>query len=722
MKRRNSRTVLFDALESRQHFAAGALDLSYSGDGKHTIALPNGQTLHAADVVVQKDGKTVIAGTVNGTNRKDFAVARLNVDGTLDMTFNAVGVDGPGTVRTPVGDKARSTGAAVALQPDGKIVVVGTALVSSGFDEDELGVVRYNTDGTLDKSFDSDGKRTFDLGNFASFTDGYDVAVQSNGKIVVVGSTYRAPERDFFAIRLNSDGKLDGTFNVSGKKFVGFGDNDYAYAVKIAADGTILVGGDASNQAGLVKLSASGGMVSEFDGDGKRTFAIPGALKTHVSDILSQSDGRMVVVGHAEVAAGNHDWFIARFDRKGKIDPTFGSRGFGFDVINVGGNDFVGGIALAADGKSFFVSGLSSGMSVMKFNENGFVDTTFGTAGKVKTGFGGTARIAQGFGKRITLAGGSQFSSARILDAGANVVNAGSFQPNAFEQGQRPSGFIVTRSERLPVPTRVFFSVGGTASVGKLALPGQANPNDYTVTNMTIPFQGPIIGGGSSTPFVDIPAGQTFVGVNLNPIDDTRAEGTETATFSIVPSISYDLGTNFATKINIFDNDTTGVTLNAAADAFVKDGSDAGNNFGGGAELAAKNSSSAGFTRQIYLKFNLTGTTTITNAKLRLFGGLSTTAQPSLALSVFGSNNVSWGESTINFNNKPVIDTAALATTTIAGTTAQFYDWDITSYLQQQKAQGKTSVTLVLRATANSDPFAKFNSREAGNGPQIIVT
>jgi hypothetical protein len=273
------------------------------------------------------------------------------------------------------------------------------------------------------------------------------------------------------------------------------------------------------------------------------------------------------------------------------------------------------------------------------------------------------------------------------------------------------------------VATRVFFTIGGNATVGRLFLPSQGNPNDYTVTNMTIPFQGPIIGGGgSSTPFVDIPANQTFVGVTLTPIDDTRAEGTETATFNIIPNASYDLGSNKGTAISIFDNDTTGVTLNAAADAFVKGGTDANTNFGGSGELLAKNSSDPSFTRQIYLKFNLTGTTTINNAKLRLFGGLSTTAQPSVALSLFGSGNTSWTETGITFNNKPATDTAALATTTIAGTTAQFYDWDITTYLQQQKALGKTAVTLVLRATANSDPFAKFNSREAGNGPQIIVT
>jgi hypothetical protein len=253
-------------------------------------------------------------------------------------------------------------------------------------------------------------------------------------------------------------------------------------------------------------------------------------------------------------------------------------------------------------------------------------------------------------------------------------------------------------------------------------LPGQTNPNDYRLTNMTIPLQGPVIGGGSSTPFVDIPANQTFVGVTLTPIDDTRGEGTETATFNIIPNASYDLGSNKGTTISIFDNDVTGATLNATADAFVKGGADANTNFGGGGELLAKNSSEAGFTRQIYLKFNLTGVGAINNAKLRLFGALSTTVQPSIALSVFGSSNTSWTESGITFNNKPATDTAALSTTTIAGTTAKFYDWDITSYLQQQKALGRTAVTLVLRATAFSDPFARFNSREAGGGPQIIVT
>jgi uncharacterized delta-60 repeat protein len=719
--RKSRLPVRIDQLESRQLFAAGALDISYSSDGKHTISLPNGQTMDAADVAVQKDGKTVIVGTMKGkNNRTDFSVARLNIDGTLDLSFNANGADGPGYTRTPVGDKARANGAAVAIQADGKIVVVGTAEISSGFDEPEFAIVRYNADGLLDKSFDGDGMRAIDLGNFSSFTRGYDVAIQPDGKIVAVGMTYRAPDEDFFIIRLNSDGKLDAKFDFDGKKFIGFGDDDEAKVVKLDTNGTIVVAGHASSSAGLAKLTSTGLMVDEFDSDGKRSFAIPGAIDTRVADMLLQSDGRVVIVGHVDRVNAQSDMYIARFNRNGTLDTTFGTRGTGFDFVDFGGNDFAGGIVKAPDGGTgFIITGTSGGFASAKFTENGLIDTTFGTQGKVRLNFGGNARVASGPGKRITLAGGGLFASARLLDKGSNVVNAGSFQPNAFEQGVRPSGFIVTRSERLPVATRVFFSVTGTASTGKLFLPSQGNPNDYTLTNMVVPIAPIVIGGGNTTPYVDIPAGETFVGVTLTPIDDTRAEGNETAIFKILSSSTYDIGSNKGTEITIFDNDLK--TLNATADAYVRDGADASKNFGSATELQVKNSGT-GFNRQAYFKFDIGSLSTINSVKLRLFGSLSNTARTNVAASVFAVDNTSWSETGLTFNNKPANSASALGGLTVLDATGRFYEVDLTSYIRAQKAAGKTAVSFMLKANVSVDPFIRFNSREAGNGPQLLVT
>jgi len=158
--------------------------------------------------------------------------------------------------------------------------------------------------------------------------------------------------------------------------------------------------------------------------------------------------------------------------------------------------------------------------------------------------------LAKGTGmRRFVLASGTQFSTARFLDTGANVVSVGSFAPNAAEQGRDPATPFVTRTARLPFATPVFFSIGGTA----LGPTGPANRIDYDLSdNFAFP------GGAAPTPFVEIPAGQTFTTVTVTPRDDARRENRETAIFTIQPNAAYVLGTNPSATASIVDNDGPG--------------------------------------------------------------------------------------------------------------------------------------------------------------------
>jgi uncharacterized delta-60 repeat protein len=129
---------------------AGALDPAFSGDGKATTAFPDGTTADSADgAAIQADGKIVIAGSEGGSP-SSFAVVRYRLNGTLDPSFS-----GDGRRAGPPGD-----GFAVAVQPNGRIVVAGE------FDTD-IGVARYLPDGRLDQSFSGDGKRSVHFGGGA---------------------------------------------------------------------------------------------------------------------------------------------------------------------------------------------------------------------------------------------------------------------------------------------------------------------------------------------------------------------------------------------------------------------------------------------------------------------------------------------------------------------------------------------------------------------------
>lgn len=182
------------------------------------------------------------------TANYDFALARYNTDGTLDTTFGVSGKVTTGVSYSPYasGDPSvpptLNDGAfAVAVQADGKIVAVGESYNGANHD---FAVVRYNTDGTLDTTFDVDGVVTTAIGpNYDGATA---VAVQADGRILVAGySNYTdCNDSDFAIVRYNTDGTLDTTFGTAGKVTTSVSPYaDQAYAVAIQSDGKIVAAG-----------------------------------------------------------------------------------------------------------------------------------------------------------------------------------------------------------------------------------------------------------------------------------------------------------------------------------------------------------------------------------------------------------------------------------------------------------------------------------------------
>lgn len=180
--------------------------------------------------------------------------------------------------------------------------------------------------------------------------------------------------------------------------------------------------------------------------------------------------------------------------------------------------------------------------------------------------------------------------------------------------------------------------------------------------------------------------------------------------------------TDYTTAITVWPAPTQ-ITLSAIADAYVRDGTSAATNFGSATQLQVKASGGAGSTRESYLRFDLTNVGTVTSAVLRLFGNLSADGE-NVTVGAYPVADVSWGEGTINWNNKPAAGAGPVATATLLGTVAKWYEWDLTDYLKQQKAAGASAVTLVLRGAAISAAVATFDSDEsatAANRPQLLV-
>ncbi|HZF99883.1 MAG TPA: delta-60 repeat domain-containing protein, partial [Chitinophagales bacterium] len=259
---------------------------------------------YGSELAVQPDGKIVQAGDVGATGAfRKIAVIRYSPNGTLD---NAFGVAGKTTA--PLGTY-HAYAAGMALQPDGKIVVGGHS--QALFNASHFGVLRLNADGSPDNTFGVGGSATISFGSGGpeyEYSETYDMVLQPDGKIVVVGRSYlesNAPAGTALAMaRFNSDGTLDAGFGSGGKVFRA--EAPYAYrlnGVALQPDGKLLVTGYRVSSGAENFLTGrflpDGTPDSSFGGNGLVVTALSATNYNHGRDVTILSDGKIVSVGNA---------------------------------------------------------------------------------------------------------------------------------------------------------------------------------------------------------------------------------------------------------------------------------------------------------------------------------------------------------------------------------------------------------------------------------------
>lgn len=371
---------------SIKFYAAGSLDPTFGTGGKAFVSL-GGFSL-GNDVAVQADGKIVVAGYLQiFSSNYDFAVVRFNSNGTLDTTF-----DGDGKVATPVGTDFDSANT-VAIQADGKIIAAG--MVRIGPQDDDFALVRYNADGSLDTSFGSGGKVTTPVGATDAI---YSIVIQSDGKIVAIGNADGISPGTVIAVaRYNPNGTLDTSFDGDGKLTTSIGGGAGASQVALQSDGKILVAGSGylGQQGGfaLVRYNSDGSLDTSFDGDGIVTTTVsPTNSSSSALGIAVQPDGKIVAVGGSTIAGFDTDSAVVRYNPDGSLDTTFDGDGkvyISFTHLIEALSD----VAIQPDGK-IVAAGYKSNNSgsptvyditVARLNPNGSLDTTFDGDGKVIT-------------------------------------------------------------------------------------------------------------------------------------------------------------------------------------------------------------------------------------------------------------------------------------------------------------------------------------------------
>ena len=295
--------------------ANGSPDTAFGNSGLVGIPFDTNFDENAVAVVVQSDGKIIVAGSVQlGTSGWDFGVARLNANGTIDATYSG------GKVKIGLSATGDDFLFDMIIQPDDKVVLTGTTRPTPNKD---IGLVRLTTTGVGDPAFNNaSGRVTIGFGG-GTEDEGLALALQPDGAVVIAGST----AGDFCVLRFLSSGQLDVTFGLGGFQVTPVGTQvDKANGVAIQADGKIVAGGTANSglfdEFALVRYTPGGQLDNTFSGDGKATYDVIPATADVLRSVLIQSDGKLIGAGGG---GGSH--VIIRVDSAGALDPSFSMDG-----------------------------------------------------------------------------------------------------------------------------------------------------------------------------------------------------------------------------------------------------------------------------------------------------------------------------------------------------------------------------------------------------------
>jgi uncharacterized delta-60 repeat protein len=353
-----------------RYIRAGSLDPTFGGDGIVTTSFGSNLSIDdAVAVAVQTDGRIVVAGRAGSASNPQIALARYNTDGALDTTFSG---DGILTMEFSIGSSSGGPALGVAVQTDGRIVIVG----SNGTD---VALARLTTNGTLDATFGPapGGRATRDFGIDDTATA---IAILSDNRIIVAGSMTFNGQKVFVWDRFSSNGfaeGLQGTNPGNGASHTSFGPNTDVRATSMAIqpDGRIVLAGDftftggggqvpifTDNGMAIARYNTDGTMDAAFDADGLRT--IDFGISAFARAVAIQPDGKLVVAGRATTSGFPIDVALARLHASGALDTSFSGDGLLTTDFSSGGisrNDSGSGLAIQASDGRIVVAGSAGG-------------------------------------------------------------------------------------------------------------------------------------------------------------------------------------------------------------------------------------------------------------------------------------------------------------------------------------------------------------------------
>jgi uncharacterized delta-60 repeat protein/gliding motility-associated-like protein len=590
----------------------GELDTTFNFGKPHSFfSNPNnplpgqGANFSILTSLPQPDGKVLIGGDF--TNYNGMAVnriARLNIDGSLDATFN------PGT-------GANNSIRSIYLQSDGKILIGGDFTNFNG--SAQSGITRLNSDGTLDGIFNTGSGANSAVRS---------IFIQTDGKVLIGGgfTSYNGTPISRIA-RINTDGSLDATFNP------GIGANDFASTIAIQPDGKIMIGGAFTNYNGtainrIARVNVDGSLDATFN---------PGAgANGNVRALYLQPDGKILIVGDFTSYNGTARNYITRLNSDGSLDVTFNP--------GTGAISLIESLALQPDGKILIGGGFQSynGTAInyiARLNADGSLDATFNPG----TGANSNVRslYLQLDGKILIGGGFSLFNGTaqtRITRLNANGTVDATFNPDTGANGTagevrslvlQPDGKVIIGGGFIScngIARRFIARLNGDGTLDATFDPGTGA--NTTVSAVALQPDGKILVGGGFT---------DFNGTTINRIARLNANGTLDVTFnpgtganfpvlSIVlqPDGKILIGGNFSTFNGTARNNIARLNTDGSLDATFNPGT--GTNIGGSIQYFGLQSDDKVIIGGSFTSYNGTGRNRI--ARVNSDGSLDATFNP----------------------------------------------------------------------------------------------
>jgi uncharacterized delta-60 repeat protein len=391
----------------------GSLDPTCAGNGKVLTDFPRDTSERARGLALDSQGRAVTVGFRVHDGQVRGALARYLPDGRLDPSFGRGGM-----VRTNLSSEEEGW-SAVAIDALDRIVAAGWAKQGGG---SRFVVARYAADGKLDATFSGNGLEATAFPRML-WARALAIAIDASGRILVAGGAGHARGTQFALARYKEDGSLDPSFDGDGRVTTDFTGSGWgaAHAVALDAGGRIVLGGwvhvrGVGYQFALARYKQDGSLDDTFDDDGRVTTDFPDASREQPFGMAIDGAGRIVLAGRAHVKGVGYEIALARYKEDGDLDSTFDGDGRVTTDFARSGSELAFAVAIdpgdriVVAGRAH-VRGAGYRLALARYKEDGSLDPTFDGDGMVTTDFAGSR---------------SELAQSAAIDATGKVVVAGS--------------------------------------------------------------------------------------------------------------------------------------------------------------------------------------------------------------------------------------------------------------------------------------------------------